>query len=158
VPLVDLKAGRGLVYLVALAAQSASYDFWEGCVHLHTPHAQPFPGTVLSTGTEDYFDSAFGFDAGLYHYPTSGCTHREGGLPPGASTRALEVSAYRFHEEDPVAFSGGVRLLWRIGDYINTQTHPESPKCFIDAPGAGDKPVGTPLNTTVTSYVWVYTW
>ena len=57
--LVDLKAGRGLVYLVALAAQSASYDFWEGCVHLHTPHAQPFPGTVLSTGMEDYFDSAY---------------------------------------------------------------------------------------------------
>ena len=83
VPLVDIPTGNGLIYLVALAAQSASYQFWEGCVHLHTPHQQPFPGTVLSTGTEDYFDSAFGFDAGLYHYPTAGCTHRKGGLPAG---------------------------------------------------------------------------
>ena len=92
VPLLDLPSGRGLVYLVALAASSSSYQFWEGCIHLYTPHDEPFPGaenafveplwalktmnsprqarnkhrkklrgnafsagTLLSTGTEDYF-------------------------------------------------------------------------------------------------------
>ena len=76
VPLLDLPTGRGLVYLVTLAAHSTDYGFWEGCVHMRTPHDQPFPGTLLSTGTEDYFDSAFGFDSGRFYTPQSGCTHR----------------------------------------------------------------------------------
>jgi hypothetical protein len=54
VPLLDLPSGRGLVLLVALAASSSSYQFWEGCVHMYSPYAQPFPGTLLATGTEDY--------------------------------------------------------------------------------------------------------
>ena len=36
----------------------------QACYHLHTPHDAPFPGVVLSTGTEDYFDSAYYFDGG----------------------------------------------------------------------------------------------
>ena len=50
VPLLDQPQGRGLVLLVALAASSASYQFWEGCVHMYSPHNQPFPGTLLATG------------------------------------------------------------------------------------------------------------
>jgi len=168
VPVVDLPTGRGLIYMHAIAASSLSYNFWEGCYRLFTPHEQPFPGTVLSTGMEDYFDSAYGFHAGAFHLPVSGCTHRKVGAWRGDSgghadggvnaTRSLEVSAYRFHEEDPLFFDGGVRMSWRVGDYSNPHTHPESPKCYINAPGPGDKPVGTVLNTTVTSYAWVYTW
>ncbi len=51
VPLLDLPQGRGLVLLVTLAASSLSYQFWEGCVHMYSPHDQPFPGTLLATGT-----------------------------------------------------------------------------------------------------------
>ena len=167
VPIVDLPSGSGLIYMHAIAANSSSFNFWEGCYRLHTPHAQPFPGTVLSTGTEDYFDSAYGFHAGPYHLPVSGCTHRKLGAelraPDGNETaskvRALEVSAYRFHEEDPLAFTGGVRMLWRNGEYINAKTHPQSPKCLIEQPGPGDMPAGgVVMNTTLTSYAWVYTW
>ena len=43
----------GVIYIVPQA-----------CYHLHTPHDAPFPGVVLSTGTEDYFDSAYYFDGG----------------------------------------------------------------------------------------------
>jgi len=78
---------------------------------MYSPYKQPFPGTLLSTGMEDYFDSAFGFDTGRFHGPVSGCTHRKGGMPPNlahsgdpdcfTSGSAMEVSAYRFHEEDP---------------------------------------------------------
>ena len=46
------------VYMTALAVESANKNFLEACYHLFTPHDQAFPGTVLSTGTEDYFDSA----------------------------------------------------------------------------------------------------
>ena len=76
---------------------------------------------------EDFFDSSYGFSGGVFHQPVSGCTHRDGGGGGG-----MALSAYRFHEEDPIAFSGGVKFQWRVGDIINARTHPESPKCFIE--------------------------
>ena len=118
VPIVDLDTGDGLVYMTAIAANSTSANFWEGCYHLHSPHAEPFPGTVLSTGMEDFFDSSYGFSGGVFHQPVSGCTHREG------KGGGMALSAYRFHEEDPIAFSGGVKFLWRVGDIMNPATHP----------------------------------
>eukprot|EP01052_Picozoa_sp_SAG31_P036207 SAG31_NODE_4483_length_3196_cov_36.451082_2_plen_97_part_00 len=96
----------------------------------------------------------------------------------------MEVSAYRFHEEDPLAFTdgesavhyslwfvrtvfalsvaayscaAGVRLVWRISDILNYNLL--SPKCFIETvnTSAGDQDLGGGP-TTVSSYVWVYTW
>eukprot|EP01050_Picozoa_sp_SAG11_P036611 SAG11_NODE_14020_length_628_cov_1.368620_1_plen_92_part_00 len=91
----------------------------------------------------------------------------------------MEVSAYRFHEEDPLAFSdgkpvcmsgclcvsilhstllaSGVKVEWRIADILNYNL--PSPKCFIEHvnQSAGDQSLGGSA-TTVTSYVWVYTW
>ena len=64
--------------MTAIAASSSSENFWEGCYHLRTPYAQPFPGVVLSTGMEDFFDSSYGFSGGAFHQPVSGCTHRDG--------------------------------------------------------------------------------
>eukprot|EP01045_Picozoa_sp_COSAG04_P006906 COSAG04_NODE_348_length_16121_cov_7.375172_15_plen_100_part_00 len=82
--------------------------------------------------------------------------------------KALEVSAYRFHEEDPLAFDGGVRLVWRIADILNYDRNigstwrggASSPKCWIEGPvnaAAGDQGLEA-APTTVSSYVWVYTW
>ena len=42
-----------------LAVQSGDLNFLEGCFHAYTPYNQSYPGTLLSTGTEDYFDSAW---------------------------------------------------------------------------------------------------
>jgi len=158
VPIVDLPSGAGLVYMLTIAASSRSYNFWEGCYRMFTPYSEPFPGTVLSTGMEDFFDSAYGFAAGPYRFQTSGCTHRVVSEADADGLHAASVSAYRFFEEDPLVFEGGVQLQWRIGDYVNRKAHPESPKCYIDAPGPGDTVVGVVLNTTVTSYAWLYTW
>eukprot|EP01050_Picozoa_sp_SAG11_P045180 SAG11_NODE_22373_length_407_cov_0.831169_2_plen_81_part_01 len=41
--------------MTAVAANSTDSTYWEGCYHLYTPHDQAFPGTVLSTGMEDFF-------------------------------------------------------------------------------------------------------
>ena len=75
------------------------------------------------------------------------------------SLKSLSLSAWRVWglQEDPLAFSGGVKLHWRIAEYINFKL--PSPKCFINEPNvtAGDKSLGG-APTTVTSYVWVYTW
>jgi hypothetical protein len=34
-----------------LSVQSGNLNFLEGCVHAYTPVDQPYPGTLLSTGT-----------------------------------------------------------------------------------------------------------
>jgi hypothetical protein len=79
VPLLDLPTGDGLVFQTTLAVTSGNLNFLEACYHLHTPHAAPFPGVVLSTGTEDYFDSAYYFDGGPFRFPNAGLTHLDQG-------------------------------------------------------------------------------
>ena len=49
-----------------------------------SPHDAPFPGVVLSTGTEDFFDSAYYFDGGPFRFPVSGLTHLD--QQPGQPT------------------------------------------------------------------------
>ena len=116
----------------------------------------------MSTGMEEFFDSAYDF-AGVPrdsatgygpHHPTAGITHKNTSTDDGG----MAVSAYRYHSEtDPLVFNGGVQMVLRVGDYGNAKTHPESPKCYIDKPGSDDAFVGNPKETTVTSYAWVYT-
>jgi hypothetical protein len=50
---------------------------------------QAFPGTLMSTGTEDYFDSGWYFDAGEFRLPVSGFTHLDN------SNNEIKWSAYR---------------------------------------------------------------
>ena len=33
----------------------------EGCVYLYRNHTETYPGLVVGTGAEDYFDSSYGF-------------------------------------------------------------------------------------------------
>lgn len=70
VPVVDVPSGDGLVYQTALAVESKNKNFLEGCYHLYTPHDQAFPGTVLSTGTED---CTFTTLLLLYRHSTKAC-------------------------------------------------------------------------------------
>jgi hypothetical protein len=84
--------------------------------------------------------------------------------PRRANPSAACSPLVRFFEQDPLAFSGGVRLVWRVGDLTNLHDPPDSgtgvrsPKCFIEHEGPGVTTAGTPAPTTVTSYTWVYTW
>jgi len=43
----------------ALAVMSGNENFLEGCYHLNSPATRPFPGTLISSGTEvqDIFSS-----------------------------------------------------------------------------------------------------
>lgn len=107
-------------------------------------NGQEFPGTILSTGTEDYFDSAWYFNAGEFHLPVAGFTHLE-------TTGGIKWSAYRFHEMDPLIFNNGFKLVWRNGDTVD----PSGIKCMMETGGGI---VGTPTASNVTSYAWVYTW
>jgi hypothetical protein len=71
---VNEPSGHGSMFMHTLAVQSGNLNFLEGCYHMYDSN-QEFPGTLLSTGTEDYYDSAWYFNAGEFHLPTAGYTH-----------------------------------------------------------------------------------
>jgi len=138
------KGKKGVHFMSTLIVESGNMNFLEGCYHMYTG-AQEFPGTILSTGTEDYFDSAWYFNAGEFHLPVSGFTHLV--QKPGN----VRWSSYRFHEMDPLVFDDGYRFVWRVGDTDDVS----GIKCMMDVGGI---PAGSPTASNVTSLVWVYTW
>jgi len=145
VTLVSLPAGTtGIHFMHTLSVSSGNLNFLEGCYHMYSPPTQDFPGTLLSTGTEDYFDSAWYFNAGQFHLPVSGFTHLN-------QTGPTTWSAYRFHEMDPLQFNDGFELVWRNGDTFD----PAGIKCMMSEGGGV---AGNPTESIVLAYAWAYTW
>jgi hypothetical protein len=59
VTMANVSAGTsGALFMHSLSVQSGNLNFLEACYHMYTA-GQEFPGTLLSTGTEDYYDSAW---------------------------------------------------------------------------------------------------
>lgn len=143
VTIAQVPSGAGVFFMHTIAVRSGTMNFLEGCYHLIYP-GQSFPGTLLSSGTEDYFDSGWYFNAGQFHLPVSGFTHFN-------STGGIAWSAYRFHEMDPIVFKNGFTILWRNGDMLDKA----GIKCLIET---GGNVVGNPTNSTVYTYAWFYTW
>jgi len=142
--IVDVPQGNGLFFMHTLYVASNNLNFLEGCYHSYVPYNQAFPGTVVSTGTEDYFDSGWYFNAGGFRFPVAGMTHLV------ANDNMAIVSAYRFHETDPMPFDAGMRFVWRNGDTVD----PSGRKCYTNKGAV----VGSPGRSNVTSYAWVYVW
>ncbi len=67
----------------------------------------------LSSGFEDYYLSGQYFDAGEFASPLSGMTSESSYLYPHA------VTAFRFHDADPLPFERSISLRWRNGMYTN---------------------------------------
>jgi hypothetical protein len=63
----------------------------------------------LSSGFEDYYLSGQYFDAGEFSTPISGMTSEDHWLYPHSLT------AYRYHEVDPIMFTSGMSLRWQNG-------------------------------------------
>ena len=171
IPLVNLTQGSGLVYAHSLAIQgNPGFTYMEGCFHLISPvgaaaafdpatgTAPAFPGAVLSTGTEDYYSSSFYFHAGLFAAHDTGVTHMCGASNwpgprcPGNASGLSQWAAYRYHDSDPLPFSGGVQLLMRNGDKQGPTPY-GSGKCYnLDMTPDGMSP-GPSL---VNSVAWLY--
>lgn len=130
---------------------------YEGCFRAYTAATgaeSKFPGLLLSTGTEDYYDSAYEFsdgkrviteDAGLSHYSFGGSKHL--------------ASMYRFHHHDPVYFRNRFELVWRDGDeMIRMPDGSYSRKCLANTrhPVPGARIGGSVANVTFDA--WLYTW
>jgi len=130
--LCDVK-GAGALYQVTIAAKGSvphNFNFMEGCMRAYLNGATA--PTLLSSGFEDYFCGTYYFNRGRYANAVAGLTH----LDPAAS----EVSAYRFHDADPIFFQQGLKLTARCGEEVN------------------GKMSGHPAATTYTTYTWVYQW
>jgi hypothetical protein len=138
--LCEVKTG-GAIYQVAVAAKGTrpnqswkDLSFMEGCMRAYM-NGESKP-VFLSSGFEDYFLGTYYFSRGKYVNELAGVTHLD---PPNCA-----VSAYRFHDTDPVIFKSGLRLTLRCGDY---------------AGGDDSRPVeGDPPPTVYSTYVWLYQW
>lgn len=150
VPLVNLTSGAGVHWMSTLAVSSGTLNFLEGCYRAFFNgkfYPDTFPGMILSTGTEDYYDSGWYFNAGEFHMPVSGFTH----FAVNESTSIIQWSAYRFHDQDPLFFNDGFQLVWRNGDTMDAIGR----KCMMKT---GGTVVGNPTVSDVSAYAWVYTW
>jgi hypothetical protein len=151
VPLVALPAGQaGVLFLSTLALNTtpAANNYIEGCWHLYPEANSSFPGIVLGTGFEDFYDSAYWFSAATsvgasvpFLHPSAGLTHFS------RANNVEEVGAYRFFDQEVVGFRNGGSLQWRVGDQVS--------KCTTNTT---DHPIGVPAAVSLTSYAWLYTW
>ena len=174
VTVAALPAGqRGEVFQTSWAIEAqpeggpaAGGGYIEGCWNFHPTAATPYPGLVVGTGVEDYFDSGyyFGADSGdaagvLFANALSGLTLFQRAAP------YERLSAYRFHNTDPLVMVDGGALTWQVG----AQGHPGATKCGNPAAAGtegldfGPRPLHrhpsasralSPIN--VTTYAWVY--
>jgi len=131
-------AGKGAVYQVAIAAKGlggGGVSYLEACIRAYTDgKKEPI---MISSGLEDYFLGTYYFDTGRYYTDTAGLTH--------INQAEKTFSAYRFHDDDPLFFSKGMRLTCRNG---------ETPDGGKEGPLAW----GSPQQVCYTTYTWVYQW
>lgn len=70
------------------------------------------PPSIYGTGTEDYFNSGWYFNKGVFSAPYHGLTIKD-------PLRA-RISAYRFHIEDPIPFKHNIRATIKHGGWNDT--------------------------------------
>jgi hypothetical protein len=138
---------------IATSTHPVGNNYIEGCWHLYRSHDEPWPGLIVGTGFEDFYNSAYWFGAAsgypngiLYAQAESGLTHFSRG-PPQGPDGLEQLSAYRFLDNEVVAMANGGRLIWRVGD--------ENAKCTSNGTV---NIIGTPSATAVKSYTWLYAW
>ena len=142
------SSNSGMFFQVTMQVNSSkNLNFMEGCFHYYDDERTDFPGMLLSTGMEDYFDSEFYFDGGEFHFPVSGNTHQSKKFED-----VYEWSGYRFHDMDPIVFNKGMRFQWRNGDVNDPVT---GLKCTSDKT---TNVVGDPQKSHLIAYAWVYVW
>lgn len=145
IPLASTNNTAGLLFQVTLAANSTDFNYLEACMRAIIDGSSNV--TWLSSGTEDFFLSAYYFNRGVFHLDNSGLTYLE---KPGM------MSAYKFFENDPLLFTSSFQLLWRCGETLDTNYG-----CPTDwpPPGATESSRNSLpklADTVVTTYTWLY--
>ena len=120
--MAHVNSSAGAVFLVTMAATGSDLTFLEGCFRAFIDGSNE--AMWLSSGTEDFFLSAYYFDAGTYQNSNAGLTYIN------ASTGY--VSAYKFFENDPLLFSKSLELWWRCSDIDFTKDKYGCPHTWPD--------------------------
>lgn len=150
ITLANVSSTAGLLYQVTLAGNSSDFNYLEACFRARIDGAANI--TWLSSGTEDFFLSAYYFNRGLFHFDNSGLTFK-------SSSPSSAMSAYKFFENDPLLFTKSLELIWRCGETLNTNSGcptdwPPPTPAELPADLRGSSPKLT--DTVVTTYAWVY--
>jgi hypothetical protein len=161
-PLVPKRSGGGLLYATMWSASSEYIGFMEGCVRAH---ADDGPTIYMSSGTEDYFESANFFNSG---HPLSDETFNasdetaspESGVSYVWGNNSVEygfnysMAAYKFHKSDPIVWWDSFELT--ASNYDGGGQDPGAgglEGCQIPAhPPPKVKPV------RFHTYAWTYEW
>lgn len=163
-PVVRVSPGyAGLLYLTSFATSTSPAG---------TDYVEVWPGIVMGTGYEDYFDSSYGFCGVNFHgngggqqaclqaHDTMGVLHHSRVYPNGTALPPAElekprpwgvntterISAYRFFDREVAGFTDGGALKWRAGEATGKCLNPGSDSIYWNSPVA------------VRSYAWVYVW
>ena len=135
-----------MIDMILYGPHAGDTNSLEGCWRGYEPPSTPFPGTImLGTGGEDYPESAYYFNAGLFRGLTSGLSVFN------TSPELSRISFYKTHHRDPLYFRNGFRLEWRNGDITDPAT---GEKCYALNGTALFNP--TPANVSTLAYA--YTW
>eukprot|EP01084_Bolivina_argentea_P123339 218570_1 len=147
------NSNGGLLFMSTLSIVSENLNFLEGCFHFYNSKNQIFPGEIVATGTEDYYDSGYYFiDAYPQHLPQTGFTWYETFKNNyGPFLNGLKWSAYRLHYMDLMSFKNNSKLVWRNGDVADNGIG----KCRHQGNGT---PVGNPSQSFVRSLAFIYIW
>ena len=160
--LASVSGKAGALFQSTLKANSSDLNYLEACYRVQIDGGET---QLLSSGTEDFFLSAYYFNQGTFHLPNSGLTYIQS---PGF------VTAYKFFENDPVLFTKSFVLMSRCGEdshaclknSTNLYQRGEPTSCMTTTggnkmcyPGRTSHPSKLQLSqTVVTTYTWVYEW
>eukprot|EP00730_Choanoeca_flexa_P016903 TRINITY_DN8070_c0_g1_i1.p1 TRINITY_DN8070_c0_g1~~TRINITY_DN8070_c0_g1_i1.p1 ORF type:complete len:255 (+),score=58.29 TRINITY_DN8070_c0_g1_i1:749-1513(+) len=152
--LVKVNGNNGMILMTILSVLSGDANFMEGCFHFYTNGSDTFPGEIMATGTEDYYNSGYYFiNAYPQHLPFTGLTFNVPFTTPvGPFDKGMMWSVYRLHVADSLAFEGFGQLQWRNGDIVI----PGRGKWLVQ--GRNGTVVGPPTDSYVRNYAMAYVW
>ena len=166
----------GLLYATIWSAQSEFIGFMEGCVRA-TPDRQPT--IFLSSGTEDYFESANFFNAGqpvdaapgAIPWPNKTMMEQRNiftsagavsspesgvGFLSGANPTNYSMSAYKFHISDPIVWWKSFNLT--ASNYDGGGEDPALGGMGCRGAAEGTKPLRQSRPVAMWTYTWTYEW
>jgi len=145
--LVSLPTGSGLLFMVTIQAGSADLNYLEACFRAYIDGAgQP---QFLSSGTEDFFLSAFYYNGGKFTNSESGLTHYD------TTNGGTKLSMYKMFHRDPVVWHKSFTLRWK------NMEDASCPSRWSGISGVDPSLLKRAVHVapmTYTSYTWVYVW
>eukprot|EP01006_Ploeotia_vitrea_P008783 TRINITY_DN20959_c0_g1_i1.p1 TRINITY_DN20959_c0_g1~~TRINITY_DN20959_c0_g1_i1.p1 ORF type:complete len:350 (-),score=30.32 TRINITY_DN20959_c0_g1_i1:401-1426(-) len=157
VTLYEKNTTAGALWMVTIQANSTDLNFLEGCFRAYIDGAaNPM---FLSSGTEDFFNSAYYFNAGMFHSAMAGLTHKK----QDGIHKEWRLGMYRTFDRDPLVFGKGLTLKWRNCEHTGTQPG-DCPNKWMGSstalPDGTGSHVANPEVAVMSfeSYVWVYEW